>query len=225
MNLEIHNLRPQIYFNIGLDLIICVNYDFFHLNLFFRPPNFLFNCRSYMNCSSIHPKDHSEPINNNSRTGIIHATHTHTPTPRRLEEDSSAGCSQMLKGRYVWWMESLTSSRSGMMARHLSEVLRSHCDQILLCPCFIVVTAWGMLGFVLPTVAIHHLWRKRTRAQWHFAFHLLSPSFPSLLHTPTHLSLPTPLRFSVEISCLGHRTGGLFSVYTCAVKLSPLFSS
>lgn len=76
-------------------------------------------------------------------------------------EDSSASPSQMLRGRYMWWMESLTSSRSGMMAWHLSEVLRSHCDQILLCPCFIVVTAWGMLGFVLPTVAIHHLWRER----------------------------------------------------------------
>lgn len=97
----------------------------------------------------------------------------------------------MLRGRYTWWMESLTSSRSGMMAWHLSEVLRSHCDQILLCPCFIVVTAWGMLGFVLSTVAIHHLWRNRKRAQWHFAFHLQPPSahtFPphsfSLLRHP-----------------------------------------
>lgn len=111
----------------------------------------------------------------------------------------------MLRGRYTWWMESLTSSRSGMMAWHLSEVLRSHCDQILLCPCFIVVTAWGMLGFVLPTVAIHHLWRKRKRAQWHFAFHLqppralthLSLSF-SLLRHPVLATVhpPTPPSFS-----------------------------
>lgn len=99
----------------------------------------------------------------------------------------------MLRGRYRWWMESLTSSRSGMMAWHLSEVLRSHCDQILLCPCFIVVTAWGMLGFVLPTVAIHHLWRNRKRVQWHFAFHLQPP--PSFTHTHTHLSLHAPLSF------------------------------
>ena len=116
-------------------------------------------------------------------------------------EDSSSSPSQMLKGRYAWWMESLTSSRSGMMARHLSEVLHSHCDQILLCPCFIVVTAWGMLGFVLPTVAIHHLWRKRTRAQWHFAFYLQQPPSHThtctLPHTHTHLSLHTPLSFSV----------------------------
>lgn len=98
-------------------------------------------------------------------------------------ESSSTCPSQTLKGRYVWWMESLTSSRSGMMARHLSEVLRSHCDQILLCPCFIVVTAWEMLGFVLPTVAIHHLRRKRTRARWHFAFPSLHPQ-----HTHTYPS-------------------------------------
>lgn len=122
------------------------------------------------------------------------------------------------------------------MAKHLSEELRSHCDQILLCPCFIVVTAWGMLGFVLPAVAIHHLWRKRTRAQCHFAFHLLShPPFPSLLHTHTqtraHTNTHTPFTlhssfcFSVETSCLSHSNGGLLSIYMCAVKLSPLFSS
>lgn len=98
-----------------------------------------------------------------------------------------ASSSQMLRGCYMWWMESLTSSRSGMMAWHLSEVLCSHCDQILLCSCFIVVTAWGMLGFVLPTVAIHHLWRKKKRAQWHFAFHFQH----------THLSLHTPLTFAL----------------------------
>lgn len=109
-------------------------------------------------------------------------------------EDSRASPSQTLKGRYAWWMESLTSSRSGMMARHLSEVLRSHCDQILLCPCFIVVTAWGMLGFVLPTVAIHHLWRKRTREQWHFTF---QPPTPLHAHKRTDLSLHTPLSFPV----------------------------
>lgn len=129
----------------------------------------------------------------------------------------SVGPSQMLRGCSQWWMESLTSSRSGMMAWHLSEVLRSHCDQILLCPCFIVVTAWGMLGFVLPTVAIHHLWRKRTRAQWHFALHLHPLPLTQLAHIlqHTHTLLRHPLFPTV-----------LWPVcYTCAVKLSLLFST
>lgn len=144
-------------------------------------------------------------------------------------EDSSASPSQMLRGRYMWWMESLTSSRSGMMAWHLSEVLRSHCDQILLCPCFIVVTAWGMLGFVLPTVAIHHLWRERERAQWHFAFHPHPTPARAHTHTPTHahtyphMHTPFPahssLELSVETSCLCHGAGPLLFIYTSVVQL------
>lgn len=146
-------------------------------------------------------------------------------------EDSSASPSQMLRGRYMWWMESLTSSRSGMMAWHLSEVLRSHCDQILLCPCFIVVTAWGMLGFVLPTVAIHHLWRERestvalcfpppphpsacTYTHTHRHLHTLTPT-----HTCTHLSRHIPLSNSVETSCLCHGAGPLLFIYTSVVQL------
>lgn len=118
-------------------------------------------------------------------------------------------------------MESLTSSRSGMMAWHLSEVLRSHCDQILLCPRFIVVTAWGMLGFVLPTVAIHHLWRNRKRER----------SGTLLLHPPppkhTHIHTPFPTPSSPSPSLCGDilslpRCPPLF-IYTCVVKLSLLF--
>lgn len=82
--------------------------------------------------------------------------------------------SQMLKGPDAWWMKSLTSSRSGMMARHRCC---SHCDQMLLCSCFIVVTAWAMLGFVLPTVAIHHSW---------------SAGMFFLQHTHTHTRAHTP---------------------------------
>ena len=83
------------------------------------------------------------------------------------------------------------------MAWHLSEVLRSHCDQILLCPRFIVLTAWGMLGFVLPTVAIHHLWRKRKSA-----LALCFPPPPPSTHTHTHthtshLSVHTPLSYTL----------------------------
>lgn len=138
---------------------------------------FFLECIHSTKCSAPPFSQWNDNKNNGQRNKFI--TQTHESDCEVPWKTAAARPSQMLRGRYRWWMESLTSSRSGMMAWHLSEVLRSHCDQILLCPCFIVVTAWGMLGFVLPTVAIHHLWRKRKRAQWHFAFHLQPP-------TPTH---------------------------------------
>ncbi len=112
----------------------------------------------------------------------------------------------MLKGLDAWWMKSLTSSRSGMMAWHLCC---SHCDQMLLCSCFIVVTAWAMLGFVLPTVAIHHLWRAGT---YSCNTHSLPPTHT---HTYTHLHLHTVER-SCHYCCF---------ICTCTITLISLFVS
>ncbi len=108
---------------------------------------------------------------------------------------ASAVYSQMLKGLDAWWMKSLTSSRSGMMAWHLCCL---HCDQMLLCSCFIVVTAWAMVGFVLPTVAIHHLWRAGT-------YSCNTHSLPPDTHTHTHTHTPSsPRRWEVLSLLLLH---------------------